>query len=504
MKKLKSIKGLMIICFSVVAIVGMLFTGKIFYQKFNSAARNYANMWREQVLTQVQHSLETYIGNILEISNTLADQVIKKQEINKDNLVTQMKVIEQTNPHITSLAVFKETGELVASTHQCRMTRKVEVQKQDWFLNAIEEQEVVHFSAAHQQKIFSGRAPWVISISRSVSWYEKGRIIQGVLLIDSNLNDIKDICQLISQREMGKIYIATSNGEMIYGDGNVILGNEEGDRNLRTIKMMAYTGWEIVGIWQSEQSFVAWKEINGLFILVLIIVVVICTLITLVITSKASSPLSNLQEPMLLVGQQESHIQLEESIQSSVNIDFLYNALDTMTLLVENEKLEEVITMITALSKFYRIEDNSDNVVITVAEEIEHARNYLQVQKISYRDKFDFEIEVEEQVLEAQTIKFILQPLLENAINHGIQCIRYEGLIRIRVWHEEEDLIYNIYDNGKGMSEEMQERLFEEETKIRAMNQRIQRYYGSDYGMWIEGELEEGTALYIKIPLQLL
>lgn len=502
MKKLKSIKGLMIICFSAVVIVGMLFTGEIFYQKFNSAARNYADMSREQVLTQVQYSLETYIGNILEISNALVDQVMKRQEINKDNLVTQMKAIEQINPYISSLAVFKDTGELVVSTHQCKMPRKSEVQEQDWFINAIKEQEVVHFSTAHQQKIFSERAPWVISLSRSVSWYEKGRRIQGVLLIDSNLNGIKDICQLISQREMGRIYIATPNGEMIYGDGNVILGNEEGDRNLRTIKRMTYTGWEIVGIWQPQQGFVAWNEINELFIFILIIAVVICILIAIVITSKVSSPLYKRQKSMLLVKQEDSDIQLGDSIQSSVNIDFLYNTLDTLTSLVKKEKFEQIIVMTTALSKFYRIENNSDKGVITVAEEIEHARNYLQVQEINYNNKFEFEIEVEEQVLEAPTIKFILQPLLENAIEHDIQPIHYEGLIRLRVWQEEEDLIYNIYDNGKGMSAEMQERFLEEETKIRTMNQRIKRYYGSDYGMWIEGELEEGTAVYIKIPLQ--
>ena len=166
--------------------------------------------------------------------------------------------------------------------------------------------------------------------------------------------------------------------------------------------------------------------------------------------------------------------------------------------------------MITALSRFFRIGISSGRNIITVREELEHARNYLSIQKIRYKNKFDYLIKAQEETLNAKTVKLILQPLIENALYHGIEYIQHKGQILIEVFIEGDSLIYKVQDNGVGMEEETKNKLFDPTYKVktrgsgvgvRNVNRRIQLYYGETYGMKVESELEEGTTLFIKIPL---
>ncbi|MEG2546415.1 MAG: ATP-binding protein, partial [Niameybacter sp.] len=142
--------------------------------------------------------------------------------------------------------------------------------------------------------------------------------------------------------------------------------------------------------------------------------------------------------------------------------------------------------------------------------ELEHARNYLAIQKIRYKNKFEYTLEAEKGTLECQTLKLVLQPLIENALYHGIQYIQHQGQIHIQVWQEEGLLMYRVQDNGVGMERNRCASLLEEDTiisskgsgiGIRNVHRRIQLYYGIDYGLEIESEQDEGTTVLIKMPL---
>ena len=168
-----------------------------------------------------------------------------------------------------------------------------------------------------------------------------------------------------------------------------------------------------------------------------------------------------------IVKEQDSKRKKEmEVLESQINPHFLYNTLDSIIWLVEDERVEEATLMITALSRFFRISISSGRTIITVGEELEHARNYLSIQKIRYKNKFEYDIIVDEEIINAKTIKLILQPLIENALYHGIEYIHHKGHILIEVWHEEDTLIYKIQDNGVGMTETVKEKLFDQEAKI--------------------------------------
>lgn len=562
---LKSIKSLMIIYFTTIIVIGMLFTGISLYEKFNSASEAYANRAVDQLLTQVKYSLDTYTRNMMNVSNTLYYKIIKKQNISNNNFTSEMGVVQTTNNDIAGLVIFKKNGELVANSNYISLKEGVDVTQQKWFKDPLFKPENIHFSSPHKQELFEEHDQWVISLSRAISLNEDGRMIQGILLVDMNMKGIENICGAISKDDAGSIYILSPNGDMIYGNkaeistyGDNFSTREDGnytrtidkERVLITVKTAGYTGWKIISVSRLDKILFTSSDLNRFLVIVLGIGIALSIIGTLVISSRLSSPLYKLQKSMQLVEEGRFDIQIDESgeyivsqlsksfnamvsrikelmeeivveqddkrkkeleaLQSQINPHFLYNTLDSIIWLAESDKTEEAIMMITALSRFFRIGISSGRNIITVREELEHAKNYLSIQKIRYKNKFEYYITADEDTLNAKTIKLILQPLIENSLYHGIEYILHKGEITINVKAASGELIYEIKDNGVGMSQETLERLFSQEQTIKTkgsgvgvknVNERIKLYYGKGYGMKVESKLEEGTTIYITIPL---
>ena len=213
----------------------------------------------------------------------------------------------------------------------------------------------------------------------------------------------------------------------------------------------------------------------------------------------------------IVVEQDEKRKKELEVLHAQINPHFLYNTLDSIIWLAENGRIEDSVLMTTALSRFFRIGISSGRNVITVKEEIEHIKNYLSIQNIRYKNRFDYIISVPDELLEAKSLKLILQPIIENALYHGLEYMYDRGELIIEVSDKGGVLQYKIQDNGIGMSQETCDNLFNNNkfTKskgsgvgIKNVNQRIKLYYGEEYGMKVESELEEGTTVYITIPLK--
>ncbi|SKA72990.1 two-component system, sensor histidine kinase YesM [Clostridium sp. USBA 49] len=177
--------------------------------------------------------------------------------------------------------------------------------------------------------------------------------------------------------------------------------------------------------------------------------------------------------------------------------------------MAENGKTQDVITMVTSLARLFRISISRGRNIITVREEIEHAKNYLIIQKIRFKSKFKFNIEVEEKVLQYKTLKLILQPIIENAIYHGIEYMFEEGNITVSAKEVNGKLLYEVTDNGLGIKPDILENILSYNSKenggagvgIRNVHERIQLCYGKEYGLEIESELEEGTKVKLWLPI---
>ena len=153
-----------------------------------------------------------------------------------------------------------------------------------------------------------------------------------------------------------------------------------------------------------------------------------------------------------IVVEQEAKRKYElEVLQAQINPHFLYNTLNSVVRMVGMSKNEEIIRTITSLSRLFRISLSKGQAIITVAEELEHARNYLNIQQIRFKNKFTFTVEADPEVLACRTLKLILQPIIENSIVHGIEQMVDEGQIDVRAYLKKGHLIFKVTDNGLGI-----------------------------------------------------
>lgn len=215
-----------------------------------------------------------------------------------------------------------------------------------------------------------------------------------------------------------------------------------------------------------------------------------------------------------IVAEHESKRKSEfDTLQSQINPHFLYNTLDIIVWMIENEQKQEAVKIVTALARFFRISLSKGKSIITVRDELEHVRNYLMIQQMRFKNKFVYEIDAEEEVLDLVSLKLMLQPLVENAIYHGMEFMDGDGEICVKVYREAEDLWFRISDNGLGMTQEQVKSLLGEKKHVSSrrgsgigvknVNERIRLYFGADYGLTIQSEPDEGTIISIRLPAQI-
>jgi two-component system sensor histidine kinase YesM len=204
------------------------------------------------------------------------------------------------------------------------------------------------------------------------------------------------------------------------------------------------------------------------------------------------------------------------ALQAQINPHFLYNTLDTIIWMAESKKTDQVVEIVSALSNFFRISLSKGMDWITIGEEVERIRSYLTIQKMRYRDILDFKIEVDENVSENTILKLILQPLVENALYHGIKNKRQGGTISVRARQMGKDeILLEVEDNGIGFTPEKLAQLRAEleddsgDIKLESgfgignVNKRIRLYYGKPYGLTVESEYTTGTCVTLVIPAKL-
>ena len=172
----------------------------------------------------------------------------------------------------------------------------------------------------------------------------------------------------------------------------------------------------------------------------------------------------------------------------------------------ERGRNREAIVMVSSLAKFFRISISKGRSEITVREELEQVRNYLIIQKMRFKDKFTYEITCDEAALGETTVKLIVQPMVENVINHAIDETQSEALhISIHAGVTEDELIFTVADDGVGMPPEVVEQLLvapagKSGIGIKNVHERIQLTYGEQYGLKVESVEDEGTTVTIRLP----
>ncbi len=570
----KSIQYMLSLSFTIIAVVGFIFIGTSLIIRFSTANRNITEDYNKKIIDQVNYNLDSYIRNLMQVSNSMYYSVIKNTDLSEKNIDEAMNLLYEANrEHIVSIAVFNENGELIAATPISKLKKTATPQNEDWFINATKQIENLHFSTAHVQNLFEDidyKYKWVVSLSRAVELTNNGEISSGVLLVDMNFSGIEQICKNVSLGETGYIYLVDRNGELIYHprqqliysnlvkennfkvaeyeDGNYI-DELDGDKRLITVKTLGYTGWKIIGVTPINETFANSTQITLFILFVIFLAIILLVFANMFISAKIANPIKALENSVKelengsqnvdiaiggsheiqhlgktiksmvkqmhklmgdIVYEQELKRQRElDALQAQINPHFLYNTLDSIVWMVENERYNEAITMVTSLAGFFRIGLNKGKNIITIKDELKHAENYITIQHMRFKDKFTFKINADENVLNFATIKLIIQPLIENAVYHGMEFMDGDGEIIVNAYKKDNELYIDVIDNGMGIPPEFVDKLLTHESRskgkgsgvgLKNVQERIQLYFGKEYGLSILSEPDEGTIIRIHLP----
>lgn len=199
-------------------------------------------------------------------------------------------------------------------------------------------------------------------------------------------------------------------------------------------------------------------------------------------------------------------------LQEQINPHFLYNTLDTIIWLIEGNDNEKAVNMVVSLSDFFRLVLSHGKEIISIRDEERHIRSYLEIQQVRYKDILDYEIVLSSELYEYQILKMSLQPLVENALYHGIKYKRARGKITITGSLVDGKIYFAVKDNGVGMEKEELEELRKEMNRpcketsngfgLANVNERIRMNFGEQYGLTIESEKGEGTVVRLVIPAE--
>ena len=196
-------------------------------------------------------------------------------------------------------------------------------------------------------------------------------------------------------------------------------------------------------------------------------------------------------------------------LQAQINPHFLYNTLDSIVWMIEGERYEDAVFMITQLASLFRISLSRGKTVISVEDELKHARNYMNIQKVRYKNIFEVRFDIDPEILQCCTVKLVVQPLLENAIYYGVECMDGDGEIDVNGYRREDDIYIEVRDNGLGIPEDEVEQLLKENNRVHKrgsgvgllnVHNRIRLRFGEEYGLEIESEPDEGTTVRIHLP----
>ena len=231
-----------------------------------------------------------------------------------------------------------------------------------------------------------------------------------------------------------------------------------------------------------------------------------------VLADRFNDMAGNIQTLVVKVREDEQKMRKADLrlLQEQINPHFLYNTLDNIVWLIEGNEPDEAVEMVVTLSEFFRLVLSKGKEFITIRQEEQHISSYLQIQEKRYHDILDYHIYIDPEIYEYQIPKLTLQPLVENALYHGIKYKRSRGMIEITGTKEGENLYLTVADDGVGMDEDELKKLGKEisrpckETEsgfgLANVNERIRMYFGAEFGMKIWSEKGSGTRITIEIP----
>ncbi|MFC4101593.1 cache domain-containing sensor histidine kinase [Paenibacillus xanthanilyticus] len=485
----------------------------------------------------------------------------------REGVYEYLHAMVATRNDIVSVSLFGEDGRFVSGSRELEVNPFVELRELNWYKQAKAAKGANVISSSHVQPIFLDRHVWVVSMSRALYSKENGEPL-GVFLVDLNFSVMNDMFADIQLGSRGYLFVVDNSGKLVYhpqqqlvysglkteqidkvlqvGSGSFLIG-EGSARRMYTVQDSGF-GWKLVGV-SYVSELVGNKERMGMSFFALgAVCILVSIVLSVILSNRLIRPITQLQRYMKEVEKGNFDIQVpvpfsieigrlarafnlmverikelmvrvvreEElkrtselnALQMQINPHFLYNTLDSIVWMAESGKDQEVVLMTSSLAKLFRASIGKGEELVTVQTELDHIAHYLTIQKMRYKRKLDYVIEADESILDCLTIRVVLQPLVENAIYHGIKNKRGPGMIRITASENGGDVTLRVEDDGIGIDGARMRALLEGSDAsgpkggvgVRNVHERLRLQFGGRYGLSFDGELGQGTVATVRIP----
>ena len=509
-----------------------------------------------QIVTQVGDTVQGYLEDIDEMMDLL-EKELREEDLQRDSFFDSLLKIR---PDIVAVTTYDGEGQLADCQALDREVREEIYENLSFSLEKAEEYGS-YISTPHVVTLFDRYYPWTVSV---VAPLEKGGEEKWVSM-DIQFSGISSYINHVGIGQHGYCFLMDGDGNIIYHPQQQLLysslkreeteeiaampdGTSTQKNVIYTLQTLPGRDWRVVGVsFVDEMVTASMKDAADALFLAAVVILAASAIMSIVLSRILSRPIHSLtramrefeqdadsfvytpvtgikevevlsesfshmvikiQKLMETVREEEVNLRKTElrALQAQINPHFLYNTLDSISWMCERGKNQEAVKMVNALARLFRISISRGHELIPIRSELQHAESYLQIQAHRYRNQFSYEFQVEEGCKEYLCNKITLQPIIENAIYHGINGLVEEGKILISVSSEGDDILFAVEDNGNGMEPEQVKAILQKERSdhagigIKNVNDRLKIYFGPQYGITIHSVPDEGTRVEIRMP----
>ncbi|MCC8139142.1 MAG: sensor histidine kinase [Lachnospiraceae bacterium] len=558
-----SLSALMTAAVVLLVTLILVFVLFFFVRLYENSITNNSVTSSEQAARQVVNTVESYVEDMEEYIGYISDNITGAFMLDEEMREEFFDLYMALRSEVVVVSIYDEETGLLSCWSGEQEQKEKSLLLQNFAYWDVADEEEISISKPHVEALLESYYPWVVTIGRSVVSSD-GHGYR--IYMDIRFSGISSYVDDVGMGQHGYCYIVDMDGTLVYHPQKQLIYaglKEEETADLKNLEDGSYTisnviytvrtlencNWRVVGVsYVDEMITDKVQSMAGICIVLLLMVLLTAALVGGLFSWVLGRPAKRLtnamaefegdaenfhfepiegaaseittlsesfghmvvrvQELMEKVRQEEISLRKTElnALQAQINPHFLYNTLDSIAWMCEENRSQEAVEMVNALARLFRISISKGHELIPLEKEVQHAQSYLKIQNYRYKNQFHYEFDVEESCLPYLCNKITLQPIIENAIYHGIDRMVDEGEIRIGVHEEENAILMSVEDNGVGMTaEQCREILLREPGDrsgigIKNVNDRIRIYFGEEYGLQIFSEPDVGTRVEIRIP----
>ena len=552
-----SMNLIMVLAMAAVAVCVLVCAIVIFVQTYRSALLRNAETTSRQAIAQVSSTMEEYLEDMndsVALLTEYLDLPVRQRE-------ARFETFLEIKPDVVAITTYDADGQMKNCYSLGHKLREHIWENLSLDAARLDEYADGYVSAPHVMSIFEESYPWVVTLIEPVATSEGEQWVA----VDIGCSNISGYINGVGIGQRGYCFLEDLEGNLVYHPQQQLIYSELKQENtaltaslpdgphvegntIYTVQTLASGNWRVVGV-SSVQELITngLQEVLRISVISALFILAAMLMLSVLLSQMLSKPIQNLvsamrsferdadnfsyepvmgvrevqnlsvsfehmvhriQKLMATVRSEEINLRKTElkALQAQINPHFLYNTLDSISWMCEQGKNAEAVLMVNALARLFRISISRGHELIPIRSEVQHAQSYLQIQSVRYKDQFSYEFDVEEGCLEYLCNKITLQPIIENAIYHGVNGLVDEGRIVIRVFSREDDIFFTVEDNGVGMEPEQIEEIFRRKPDgksgigIKNVNDRLKIWFGEKYGVTITSVPDEGTRVTVRMP----